>query len=337
MTSELQSTTQRSWHRFLATYQPLRGELYRFCRHLTRSPWDAEDLAQDTLARAFVTLAQMDEDPQNPRAWLFRIASNLWIDQMRRRREVPTDAPDATATAPHASQASREAVGTLLVRLSPQERVAVVLKDAFDLSLEEVSEALATTVGAVKAALHRARGKLAAEPEPEMEMRPAPGALDAFCLAFNAGDLDALTSLLLDSAVVEVVGATTQYGPEAAKRTVLSGMLFGTRILANPNARIGIDPIYRQGALPDSPRVEARWHRDRWVLVLWYKHDNGEAVRAFNTVELEGDRIARLRNYFYNADFLADLGGELGVPVRVNGYRWWRDDEAEPDTAPESC
>lgn len=343
MTSELQSTMQRSWHRFLGTYQPLRGELYRFCRHLTRSPWDAEDLAQDTLARAFVTLAQMGEDPQNPRAWLFRVASNLWIDQTRRRKEVPTDAPDAAAAATRESQAvgpdasgarlSREAAGTLLVRLSPQERVAVVLKDAFDLSLDEVSEALGTTVGAVKAALHRARGKLAAEPDPETEMRPAPGALDAFCRAFNAADLDALTSLLLDSAVVEVVGATTQYGPEAAKRTVLSGMLFGTRILANPNARIGIDPTYRQGALPDSPRVEARWHRDRWVIVMWYKHDNGEAVRAFTTVELDGDRIARLRNYFYNPDFLADLAGEMDVAVRINGHRWWRDDEGEPHTA----
>lgn len=45
MTSDLQSTTQRSWKRFLETYEPLRSELYRYCRHLTRSPWDAEDLA----------------------------------------------------------------------------------------------------------------------------------------------------------------------------------------------------------------------------------------------------------------------------------------------------
>src|SRR4051812_18671690 len=99
MTSELQSTTQRSWMRFLGTYEPLRSELYRYCRHLTRSPWDAEDLAQDALARAFVTLAQMNDDPPNPRAWLFRVASNLWIDQMRRRREVATARPVPEASA----------------------------------------------------------------------------------------------------------------------------------------------------------------------------------------------------------------------------------------------
>src|SRR4051812_31718458 len=130
-----------SWHRFLETFEPLRGELYRYCRYLTRSPWDAEDLAQDVLARAFVTLAQMGQEPEHPRAWLFRVASNVWIDQVRRRREVRADAAEG-AGAPAEPRAPREAAGTLLVRLSPQERAAVVLKDVFELSLEETAEAL---------------------------------------------------------------------------------------------------------------------------------------------------------------------------------------------------
>ena len=102
-----------------------------------------------------------------------------------------------------------------------------MLKDVFDLSLEEIAEALATTVGGVKAALHRGRGKLVEPAVPARETAPVPAALDAFVAAFNAGDLDRLTALLLDTAVVQVVGATTQYGPEAARRTVLYGMLFG--------------------------------------------------------------------------------------------------------------
>src|SRR5947208_10653019 len=112
-TSDLTSTAKRSWHRFLETCEPLRPDLYRYCRHLTRSPWDAEDLAQDTLARAFVTLAQMTEEAKNPRAWLFRVASNLWIDQQRRRREVPAAAPEPAAAAEHEPRAPREAAGTL--------------------------------------------------------------------------------------------------------------------------------------------------------------------------------------------------------------------------------
>jgi RNA polymerase sigma-70 factor (ECF subfamily) len=311
---------QTAWRSFLTTFEPLRSELYRYCRYLTRSPWDAEDLAQDALARAFATLAKMDVAPPNPRAWLFRVASNLWIDQLRKRRDVPRDVADVIASEP---RASREAAGTLLVKLSPQERAAVVLKDVFELSLDEIADALNTTVGTVKTALHRGRGKLVDDDAPEPITAPVPGALDAFCRAFNAGDLDGLTALLLDTSVVEVVGATVQYGPEAARRTVLNGMLFGTRLIASPDSPL--DRELTRGVLADSPRAEARVYRDRWLVLGWYKHADGvEAVRAVTALELDGDRVARLVNYFYTPDFLREVGAELGVPIRINGHRWWR-------------
>jgi RNA polymerase sigma-70 factor, ECF subfamily len=323
-TSNLANAAQGSWRRFLETYEPLRSELYRYCRYLTRSPWDAEDLAQDALARAFVTLARMGgQEPAHPRAWLFRVASNLWIDQARRRREVPTEALEPASAEVIEPWGPREAAGTLLVSLAPQERAGVVLKDVFDLSLDEIAESLGTTVGAVKAALHRGRGKLAEESPPDTATTPVPAALDSFCAAFNAGDLDRLTALLLDTAVVEVVGATTQYGPEAARRTVLTGMLFGVKRLADPAMRPMFDARFAEGGLPEPPRVEARVHRGRWLLLHWYKHVDGQAVRAVTTLELDADRVARLSNYFYNPDFLIDIAGELNVPVRVNGHRWW--------------
>jgi RNA polymerase sigma-70 factor (ECF subfamily) len=321
--TELSGNLQGSWHCFLDLYEPLRSELYRYCRYLTRSPWDAEDLAQDTLARAFATLGTMGHAPPNPRAWLFRVASNLWIDQARRRREQPRVEAAAEQAPPPAgdARASREAAGTLLVALAPQERAAVVLKDVFDLSIEEIAEALSTTPGAVKAALHRGRGKLV-EPAPEEARAPAPGVLDAFCAAFNAGDIDRLTSLLLDTAAVEVVGATTQYGPEAARRTVLHGMLFGSRRMATADVNGGMEPRFMQGVLPSAPRVEVRAHRGAWILLHWYAHHDGEAVRAITRVEPDGDRVARLRNYFFTPDFIGDVCGELGVPFRSNGHRF---------------
>jgi RNA polymerase sigma-70 factor (ECF subfamily) len=322
--NELPGTVRTSWHGFLETYEPLRTELYRYCRHLTRSPWDAEDLAQDTLARAFVTLGQIGESPPNARAWLFRVASNLWIDWVRRRRhegpladggEEPGVATDPRST--------REAAGTLLEQLSPQERAAIVLKDVFELSLEEVSEALSTSVGAVKTALHRARGKLVDAPIAAAPTPPAPATLDAFCKAFNAGDLDGLTALLLETASVEVVSATTQYGREAARRTVLHGMLFGVKRMATADVNGGIEARLMQGIVPEAPRVELRAHRGEWVLLHWYAHHDGEAVRAVTRLELEGDRVARLRNFFFNPDLIAEVCAELGLSSRSNGYRWW--------------
>jgi RNA polymerase sigma-70 factor (ECF subfamily) len=303
--STLPQVLRASWNDFVHECESLRPDLYHYCRHLTRSPWDAEDLAQDTLARAFVTLAQMGDAPPNPRAWLFRVASNLWIDRLRRvRREMPLDDEPSTSSDP---RNVREAAGTLLGQLSPQERAAVVLKDVFDLSLEETADTLETTVGAIKTALHRARGKLE-EPAPEAP-GAAPAVLDAFCKAFNAGDIDRLAALLLDNASVEVVGATTQYGRKAAKRTVLWGMLFGASRMPD--------------TLGKPPRVELRTHRGEWILVHFYAHEDGEAVRALTRItRITSDGIAHVANYFYNPELVAEVCGELALPWRSNGRDW---------------
>jgi RNA polymerase sigma-70 factor (ECF subfamily) len=308
------------WHRFLDVYEPLRPDLYRYCRYLTRTPWDAEDLAQDSLARAFATLASMTDEIPNPRAWLFRVASNLWIDRVRRVQNEPRLVVDGVP-APD-PRAPREAAATLIAQLSPQERSAVVLKDVFDLSLEEIAQVLSTTVGGVKAALHRGRGKLV-EPDAVELHPPAPAVLDAFCDAFNARDLDRLTAVLLDTAEIEVVGVHTEYGPEAARGGVFAGMLFGSARMAEAETRGGMDPAFKARVRPVPPRMEVRVHRGEALLVHWYEHEDGEAVRAITRVTAEGDRISRVRNYFFTPEFLSDLCAELELPCRVNGYRFW--------------
>ncbi|WP_394851234.1 RNA polymerase sigma factor [Pendulispora rubella] len=319
--SELSDSVKSSWHRFLDEFEPLRPELYRYCRHLTRSPWDAEDLVQDALARAFVTLGCMHHDPPaNPRAWLFRVASNLWVDRMRRRRDTPDE---LAADTPEADpQAVREAAGTLLGQLSPQERAAVVLRDMFELSLEEVAEVLSTTVGAVKAALHRGRGRLIS-PAAAPRKVAVPAALDAFCEAFNARDLPRLTALLLDTAVVQMVSVAIDYGPDQTADETY-GALAGLVSSILRDTERGIDPRFLEGYLPTvPPRVEVAIYRDAPILLHWYTHTDGEAVRAVSRVELEGARIRHLSNYFFVSDVIAEVCRELDVPFRVNGYRYW--------------
>ncbi len=152
--------------------------------------------------------------------------------------------------------------------------------------------------------------------------------LDAFCAAFNAGDLDRLTSLLLDTTEIEVVRVHTEYGPEAARRGVFQGMLFGMRRLADP-AFDGLDPACFRNVLPQVPRVESRLHRGEWLLVHWYAHTDGEAVRAITRVEADGDQLTRVRNYFFTPDVLAEICAELQVPFRGNGYRYWKPSREE--------
>jgi RNA polymerase sigma-70 factor, ECF subfamily len=310
-----------SWRRFVQQSEVLRPDLYRYCRHLTRSPWEADDLVQDTLMRSFATLACLRQEIRNPRAWLFRIASNLWLNHVRDAREVATgaaEAPEPSTQAPD-PRAMREAAGSLIAQLAPQERAAVVLKDVFDLSLDEIAEALLTTVGAVKTALHRARGKLA-EPEfADPDASPPPAVLDAFCVAFNARDLEGVTSLLLSNVVVEFPGLAIEYGAETARNGSLPGVLFG-----DPSSdRGGIAPEFRAGVLPRAPRLEVRAHRGEHLLLAWFAHRDGEAVRAISRVSLSGDRIACLRTYLHAPEVLSEVCAELGVPFRSSGYRYW--------------
>ncbi|NVB82218.1 MAG: RNA polymerase sigma factor [Kofleriaceae bacterium] len=310
-----------SWQRFLDVFEPLRPELYRYCRYLTRSPWDAEDLVQDALARGFVTLGTRFHDLPNPRAWLFRVASNLWIDRARRRRRERGLFDEARDEGTEDVRASRDAAAVLIAQLAPRERVAVVLKEVFDFSLEDIASTLSTTVGTVKSTLHRARGKLV-EPEPEPGKVPTPGVLDAFCAAFNARDLPALTALLLDTSVTEIVGVVTEYGVDepADEKT---GSFFNSMTPITTTETGGIGAQYLTDYVASAPRSEIRIYRDQVILLMWFDHVDGPAVRTVWTVETEGDRIARVRNYFFTPDVIAEVCRELDVPFRVNGYKYW--------------
>ncbi len=311
VSSTLPGLVQAPWRAFLEQYEPLRGDLYRYCRFLTRSPWDAEDLVQDVLARAFVTLSGLAEAPSNPRAWLFRVASNLWINQVKRRREDPGG--EFEETLQHDLRAAREAAGSLVSWLAPQERAALVLKEVFDFSLEEIAEALSTTVGAVKAALHRGRGKLT-EPDEARMAPPIPAVLDAFCQAFNARDIDRVTGLLLENVELDFPGLHTDYGVQAARRALGTTMHHSGAFIL---------PEWRHQIVEGSARFEIRPHRGRPILLAWWKHADGEAVRAFSLLEHEGDRISRMRTYFHTPEAIAEVCHELALPHRTNGYRFW--------------
>jgi RNA polymerase sigma-70 factor (ECF subfamily) len=333
---------RRSWQGFLSVFQPLRPDLYRYCRYLTRSPWDAEDLAQDTLARAFVTLSRAGRPPANPRAWLFRVASNLWIDQARRERTVLTptaDEPEPLAEPNADPRATREAAGTLVSSLAPQERAAVVLKDVLELSLEEVAEALTTSVGAVKAALHRGRNKLV-EPEVSAVKQPVPEALTAFCEAFNRRDIPRITELLLDHATIEVVGATIE-GPTDGN--ILRGMLFGSQRMARADELGGIEAKWMQGVKPTSPRAEVAFYRGEPVLLYWYDHEDGEAVRAVNRIEVVDEnpgrprmRVASLRAPGRSLP-IASGGRAFGPPMRRPSLPDARTRHCSPRRAPRAA
>src|SRR5271154_6805860 len=194
---EMARQLREAWFRYLDTIVPIRPSLYRYCRRITRDVWDAEDLLQETLLKGFGAIGRGDlaMEPsrvKNSRAYLFRIATNLWIDQIRHREVQSVDADlQQPSSGAHQSLATREAASMLLSRAAPRERAAVILKDVFDFTLEEIAVILTTTVGAVKSALHRARAGLQEKQDVRRAGYRAPSKdlLDRFVAAFNARDV----------------------------------------------------------------------------------------------------------------------------------------------------
>lgn len=149
---------------FLETISTLRPSLHRYCARMTGSVMDGEDVAQEALFEAYRKLDKFD-DSRPIKPWLFRIAHNRCIDFLRRRGV--RDEADAAVAVPDSYTPIDPVLGTgkavehLVLTLPPKERACVLLKDVFDYSLEEIAELVDSTVGGVKAALNRARTKLA--------------------------------------------------------------------------------------------------------------------------------------------------------------------------------
>ena len=200
--------------RFMELVDELRPELHRYCARMTGSVFDGEDVVQDTLAKAYYALGQMREPPAL-RPWLFRIAHNTAMDFLKRydRRyvepvsEVPERAEyDDAGVDPDLVEAAL----TVFLGLPPVQRAAVILKDVLGQSLGEIAATMGTTVGAVKAALARARANIAprslsAPPRRSPPSRGELANLQRYVDLFNDRNWAALRALLTEEARLEQV------------------------------------------------------------------------------------------------------------------------------------
>jgi len=156
---------------FLETITQLRPSLHRYCARMTGSVMDGEDVVQEALFDAYRKLDQFDAS-RPLKAWLFRIAHNRCIDFLRKRgvqieAEAAAAAPDMFEPGLPPALVLSGALEHLVISLPPKERACILLKDVFDYSLEEIAELVNSTVGGVKAALHRGRSKIKASPVPK--------------------------------------------------------------------------------------------------------------------------------------------------------------------------
>lgn len=142
--------------------------LYKVAYRLTGNDDDASDLVQDALIRIRRGLERYE--PGSLEGWLARIVTNVFLDDMRRRKRRPTDplpddpgpvlppSPAADAAGVGLSDQIERALGAL-----PEEfRVPVVLCDVADRPYAEIAETLGVPIGTVRSRLHRGRRLLRA-------------------------------------------------------------------------------------------------------------------------------------------------------------------------------
>lgn len=163
---------------FASLALPWRRQLYAMALRMTGNPADAEDLVQETYAKALAGFSGFREGT-NIRAWLARIEVNAFLSTRRRPiAEIPSDwvddaAPDRcyaamTGLAQSAEDAALSrmpdpAVRDALHALPPQLRAAVYLADAEGFKYAEIAEITHVPLGTVMSRIHRARRRLRAQ------------------------------------------------------------------------------------------------------------------------------------------------------------------------------
>lgn len=144
------------------------GEIYRYAIHLTRNPVDADDLYQETVLKAYRAFGRLDGEA-NHRAWLYRIATNAFLSERRKRgREGPLDGTRAEAIPAAATDdAARIDAGDLLMEiehfvaaLPDKQRLALIGRKYHGLAYAEIAANLRCSEPAARASVHEALRKL---------------------------------------------------------------------------------------------------------------------------------------------------------------------------------
>lgn len=277
----------------LAAVERCRKRLWAHCYRMTGRRAEADDLSQEAIARA-IERADDLEDEAAAEGWLFRIATTVCLDHLRREQRtraltelvdpIAFDEVAATPDDPEATSILRDdvrlAVVAALQHLAPKQRAVLLLHDVCGLSLAEAAATVGTNANAAKATLHRARAALdRARGRTVVDVPVDAAVVERLARALEARSVDTLAALLAEDVwgVVDGGGIVpTATRPTAGARALL-------RRFANLLRRVPLPVDCRVVALNGEPAV------------LVTLPTAGQAVFASVHVETRAGRIVAMR------------------------------------------
>ncbi|MFD9281283.1 RNA polymerase sigma-70 factor [Streptomyces mirabilis] len=287
------------------TFVAHRNLLFTVAYEMLGSAADAEDVLQETWLRwGKVDLGQV----RDPRAYLVRITTRQSLNRLRtmsRRKEVYVGPwlPEPLLTAPDVAEdvelAESVSMAMMLVleTLSPTERAVFVLREAFDVSYDEIAAAVDKTPAAVRQIAHRARRHVdARRPREVVPSGKIRAALESFQRAFESRDLQGLMDVLAP----EVVLVSDGGGVKQAALRPISGAEKVVRFIVGGTGKA-------EGSLTSAPTVV----NGNPALVLRL---DGE-VDGIMAIRVEGARISGLY-YVRNPEKLTRVASETSLTLR---------------------